>query len=162
MALFGTAQPLLTALTGAHAEACAALHGTVFAQGWSALEFESLMAAPVTLGDAALDPRSGVLAGFALSRGAAGEAEIITIAVAADWRRRGLGTRLLDRHLRHLALAGCAAVFLEVGAGNEAARRLYAAAGFVEVGRRKAYYAPKPGLAREDALVLRRALQEPG
>ena len=53
--------------------------------------------------------------------------------------------------------AGAAILFLEVAEDNAAARVLYARAGFVEIGRRKAYYASPDG-RRIDALVLHRDL----
>ena len=52
---------------------------------------------------------------------------------------------------------GAATMFLEVSTRNEAARTLYARAGFTEVGRRARYYADG-----SDALVLRAALNSPG
>jgi ribosomal-protein-alanine N-acetyltransferase len=48
---------------------------------------------------------------------------------------------------------GARALFLEVADDNTAARRLYAARGFVQVGRRANYYRRAAGLV--DALVLR-------
>ena len=75
-----------------------------------------------------------------MSRRAADEAEILSVAVARAWRGRGLARRLLDLHLRRLAGFGLRAVFLEVDEDNEPARRLYARAGFREVGRRPGYY----------------------
>lgn len=92
-----------------------------------------------------------------LSRGAAGEAEVLTLAVDPGHRRRGIGRRLLDRHLATLAAAGVGALFLEVEDGNAAARALYAAAGFTEVGRRESYYRAADG-TRPAALILRRRL----
>lgn len=157
MALFAPARPpAYVALAPAHAEACATLHAASFAHGWSAVDFERLIAARSSFGDAAF--AGTMLAGFILSRGAAGEAEVLTIAVATAWRRRGIGRGLLDRHRGRLVAAGCTTLFLEVGEDNTAAKRLYARTGFVEVGRRAAYYAPRPGQAPAAALVLRRAL----
>ena len=75
----------------------------------------------------------------------------------ASWRGRGLARRLLDLHLRRLAGLGLRAVFLEVDEDNAPARRLYARAGFREVGRRPGYYAQGRRQAAA-ALVLRRDL----
>jgi len=58
---------------------------------------------------------------------------------------RGLAHRLLDLHLRRLAGFGLRTVFLEVDEDNAPARRLYAGAGFGEVGRRPGYYAGNGG-----------------
>jgi ribosomal-protein-alanine N-acetyltransferase len=63
---------------------------------------------------------------------------------------------MLDLHLRRLAGVGLRAVFLEVDEDNAPARRLYARAGFREVGRRPGYY--PQGRAAKAALVLRRDL----
>jgi ribosomal-protein-alanine N-acetyltransferase len=52
------------------------------------------------------------------------------------------------------AARGAAAMFLEVSDRNAAARALYAASGFAEVGRRRRYYADGA-----NALVLSRALR---
>ena len=68
--------------------------------------------------------------GFAVSRMAADEAEILSIAVAAGHRGRGLSRDLLLTHLGHLAGRGVRTVFLEVEENNQPARRLYERAGF--------------------------------
>jgi len=93
------------------------------------------------------------LAGFILSRIAADEAEILSVAVAASRRGKGLARQLLDLNLRRLAGLGARTVFLEVDEGNEPARRLYRRAGFREVGRREGYFP-----AGKAALILRRDL----
>ncbi len=159
MSWFGraAAPPDLGRLVPAQAEACERLHAACFPRGWSALEFESLIAAPTSFGEAAVDRRTAALAGFVLSRGAAGEAEVLTIAVDPGQRRRGIGRHLLDRHLRTLAEARVGTLFLEVEEANAAARALYVAAGFTEVGRREAYYRAPDG-SRAAALILRRTL----
>ncbi len=91
--------------------------------------------------------------GFLLVRLAGGEGEIISLGVAPDCRRGGVGRRLLVEALE-LAKAAGAPLFLEVASDNEAALGLYGAAGFTEVGRRANYY--ERGGGRVDALVLRR------
>jgi ribosomal-protein-alanine N-acetyltransferase len=85
------------------------------------------------------------------------EAEILSIAVVAARRRRGLARRMLDLHMRRLAGLGVRAVLLEVDEDNAPARRLYARAGFREVGQREGYYR-RPGQSPARALVLRREL----
>ena len=97
------------------------------------------------------------LVGFILSRIVEDEAEILSVAVAAARRGRGLARLLLNLHLGRLAAFGVRAVFLEVDEDNAAARWLYARAGFQEVGRRAGYYPREDGQASV-ALVLRRDL----
>jgi len=92
-----------------------------------------------------------------MSRIAAGEAEILSVAVASAQRGKGLARQLLTLHLRRLAGLGARVVFLEVDEANTSARRLYRRAGFQEVGRREGYYAGRDG-NQSTALVLRRDL----
>ena len=62
--------------------------------------------------------------GFAVSRMAADEAEILSIAIDAERRGRGLSRNLLLTHLGHLAGRGVRSIFLEVEENNQPARRL--------------------------------------
>jgi len=78
------------------------------------------------------------------------EAHITTFGVHPDWRRRGVGRRLLLR-MADLALElGAARMTLEVRVGNEAAQALYRAFGFRVAGRRPRYYTDDG----EDAYVM--------
>jgi ribosomal-protein-alanine N-acetyltransferase len=132
---------------------CARLHAASFAHPWSAAEFESLLAAANAIADGALTGRSRLI-GFALSRHAAGEAEVLSIAVAKPERGKGIGRVLMNTHLARLAAAGVTSVFLEVEPGNASAIALYEGLGFETVGERRAYYR-KPGAAAAPALTLR-------
>ena len=90
-------------------------------------------------------------------RDTADEAEILSIAVAASHRGRGLSRNLLLTHLGHLAGRGVRTVFLEVEENNQPARRLYQGAGFAIAGRRERYY-PEASGEQLNALVMRRDL----
>jgi len=153
--LFGRAEPSLSEARPQDAGPIAALHGLSFRRGWSETEVEQLLVDRQVLAHQAIS--GGELAGFILSRMAAGEAEILSVAVAESWRGRGLGRRLVDLHLRRLAGLGVRAVFLEVEEGNLAALQLYDRAGFRAVGQRPGYY-PQPQGAAAAARVLRRDL----
>ena len=83
--------------------------------------------------------------GFALSRIAEDEAEVLSIAVAAERRGSGGGGVLLARHLGRLQGMGVRRVVLEVDEDNASAIALYRRFGFVQVGKRKAYYVTKDG-----------------
>jgi ribosomal-protein-alanine N-acetyltransferase len=151
--LFARGEPTLGVAHPRDAAALAALHAASFNRGWSEQEFEQLLTDRNVIAERASRGRSHL--GFIVSRRAADEAEILSVAVASSYRGRGLARRLLDLHLRRLAGLGLLAVFLEVDEDNTPARRLYARAGFREVGRRPGYYAQ--GRARPGAaLVLRR------
>jgi ribosomal-protein-alanine N-acetyltransferase len=137
------------------AAAIAALHGQSFHRGWSEQEIERLLIDRAVVAERAM--RRDRLDGFIVSRMAAGEAEILSVAVARRRRSRGLGAQLLDLHLRRLAGLGIRAVFLEVDESNAPACRLYHRAGFHQVARREGYYRG-PGGGTTAALVLRRDL----
>lgn len=148
---FARAEPALSAASPRDAISLCALHAASFSRGWSETEFEQLLTDRSVVADRAASGRRNV--GFIVSRRAADEAEILSVAVARPWQGRGLARRLLDLHLRRLAGLRLRAVFLEVDEDNEPARRLYARAGFREVGRRPGYYS-----GGKSALVLRRDL----
>ena len=151
--LFGRSQPVLSAADARDARALAGLHAASFHRGWSDGEFEALLIDRNVVAHRAMVGRR--LAGFIVSRIAADEAEILSIAVAASRRGKGLARQLLDLNLRRLAGLGARTVFLEVDEANEPARRLYRRAGFREVGRREGYYSAGKG---STALILRRDL----
>ena len=136
--------------------ACLAqLHGASFHRGWGEGEFEGMLAERNTLVHRLRQGRK--IIGFAVSRLAADEAEILSIAVAADQRGRGLSRDLLMTHLGHLAGRGVRTIFLEVEENNQPARRLYERAGFAVVGRRERYYREANG-EQLNALLMRRDL----
>jgi len=149
--------PVVRPLRSDKADDCARLHAAGFAHPWSAEEVAQLIADSATLAAAALDPVNGALRGFALARLAADEAEILTIAVEAAWRGRGVGRALLAETLRRAANAGARAMFLEVDEDNAAAIALYRRLGFMKVGERPGYYRRKDG-SRALAVVMRRSL----
>jgi ribosomal-protein-alanine N-acetyltransferase len=133
----------------------AQLHGASFHRGWGESEFESMLTERNTLVHRLRIGRKTV--GFAVSRIAADEAEILSIAVAASHRGRGMSANLLLTHLGHLAGHGVRTVFLEVEENNQPARRLYQRAGFAVAGRRERYYR-QPSGEQLNALLMRRDL----
>jgi ribosomal-protein-alanine N-acetyltransferase len=153
--LFAGGPPVLDEARPRDAAAFSALHARSFRRGWSEDEMERLLLDPQVIAHRAM--RGGELAGFILSRRAADEAEILSVAVAARQQVAGIGRALLNLHLRRLAGLGIRTVFLEVDETNAPALRLYARAGFTEAGRRPAYYAGAEGKSSA-ALVLRRDL----
>ena len=83
------------------------------------------------------------------------EGYIANVAVSPDWRRQGIGDALIAELLRRAVSRELAFVTLEVRAGNEAAKALYAKHGFVPVGTRKKYYASPT----EDAVLMTKFLK---
>ena len=80
------------------------------------------------------------------------EGYISNVAVAPDFRRQGVADALIAALMTRAEELALAFVTLEVRAGNEPAKSLYAKHGFVPVGRRKNYY----DLPKEDAILMTR------
>ena len=137
------------------ATALAELHGASFHRGWGEGEFESMLTERNTLVHRLRMGRKTI--GFAVSRMAADEAEILSIAVAPSHRGRGLSRDLLLTHLGHLAGRGVRTIFLEVEENNQPARALYERTGFSVVGRRERYYR-QASREQLNALLMRRDL----
>jgi [ribosomal protein S18]-alanine N-acetyltransferase len=143
------------ALRPDHAADCARIHAASFPFAWNQDDFERLLAADNIIADGAFASREGSLAGFALSRQAADEAEILSIAIDPVLRGHGFGQVLLRAHLAQAEARGTHAVFLEVEQGNAVAIALYRRTGFAEVGARPGYYRKAEG--RAGAVIMRRS-----
>ncbi len=145
----------------------AAIHRASFDEAWSADMIRRVLETAGAFGLAARDfpaPDRGSeapVAAFALGRIAADECELLSLGVAPDRRRRGLGAALLDAAMIRAAAAGARRFFLEVGEFNTPARRLYESRGLTVAGRCRNYYALAEG-GTMDALTMRRALSAPG
>ncbi|QRG09535.1 ribosomal protein S18-alanine N-acetyltransferase [Xanthobacter dioxanivorans] len=129
----------------------AAIHARAFARGWGVDEFERLLAERAVRAHVACGGGRRAPVGFILSHVVPPEAEVLTVAVVTDRRRRGIGRLLLSHHLARLASEGVTTSFLEVEEANVAALALYRTLGYRETGRRRGYYA-----GGADALMLRR------
>ena len=148
--------PKLTSLLWAGPERAAdiaAIHGVLFDPPWDEASVARSLDAPGATSLVAAHGIPRVTAGFVIGQVAADEAEIISIGVAADFQRNGIGGKLIEALERAVKKAGAKTLHLEVAADNAAAMALYARAGFKEAGRRKGYY-ERAGAASVDALRL--------
>jgi [ribosomal protein S18]-alanine N-acetyltransferase len=89
--------------------------------------------------------------GFFAGWTVADEMHINNIASHPDYRRIGVGRRLIEHAIQEGGLRGVSFVLLEVRASNEAAQSLYKKLGFSYVSRRRDYYRSPT----EDAFVMR-------
>ncbi len=78
------------------------------------------------------------------------EAHIATFATHPQFRRQGLGEKLLMYALKSARMEGACRSFLEVRAGNVVAQQMYRKHGFVVDGRRPRYYKDN----NEDAILM--------
>ncbi len=81
-------------------------------------------------------------------------AEVALIAVKRQFRRLGIGQKLMLRAIDHAKDAGCEAMLLEVRSSNLPAQGLYKKLGFAPLAIRKNYYSDG-----EDAIVMSLALK---
>jgi [ribosomal protein S18]-alanine N-acetyltransferase len=126
-----------------------------FSDPWSETSFREALSSPWTFGLVAHTGKG--IAGYLIGREVAGTGEVLNLAVAPSWRRRGVARTLLRASLSHWRKRRVEEVFLEVRESNQSAQALYLSSGFRPVGQRTAYYRnPK-----EDALVLWLALEQP-
>lgn len=78
------------------------------------------------------------------------EGHINNVAVSPEYRRMHIGSALIANMLKLTIDAGITSHTLEVRAGNEPAKKLYANYGFKEAGVRKGYYEDNG----EDAIIM--------
>lgn len=114
---------------------------------WNAEQFLQELNSPVATVD--LLWADGQLAGYICFWLIAGEMQILNVATAPEWRRRGVAGRLLEHAIVRCHAVGLESAWLEVRAGNRAAIFLYHQHGFVADVTRKGYY--RDG---EDALLM--------
>ncbi len=96
------------------------------------------------------------LVGFSISWIVADELQILQVAVDPDFRRNGIGRRLLRDVIEIAKMEGAPNLYLEVRASNKAAIALYHSCQFTEVGLRKKYYKSPT----EDAVIFVLKLEE--
>ena len=125
------------------------LHTECFDEAWSAASFAGLLANTgcFALADTAAQA-------FILIQVVEDQSEVLSLGVTPAARRRGIASYLLLAALAQAAQQGSLTMFLEVDSRNYPAIALYKKIGFLEMGRRKAYYTTPEG-GRSDALTLR-------
>lgn len=150
-----TAVPVwLEPLSLAQLDAVLAIEQQAHAHPWSRRHFTDALASGYRIdllrgGDSVL--------GYFVAMAGVDEAHLLNLTVAPAFQRQGWAQVLLDALALWARGLGLQWLWLEVRVGNARARQVYAAHGFQQVGVRKGYY-PLAGGAREDAIVMSRAL----
>ncbi len=117
---------------------------------WSRSMFAGELAKPSSISLGAFDPETDALVGYLIISRYVDAWHVMNVAVAADWRRRGIATTLLERLFEVTADDERRGYTLEVRVSNTGAIRLYESLGFHGRGVRRAYYTDN----REDALIM--------
>ena len=126
------------------------IHAESFFKGWPATDMEEHIHKDLCFG------RGRPLEGFIILRHTADQAEILTLAVAPQFRRQGLAREILDIAETELLELGVDTLFLEVAEDNKPAIEFYKNRNFSPIGKRPAYY--RRAMGRVAALTFRKGL----
>jgi [ribosomal protein S18]-alanine N-acetyltransferase len=117
---------------------------------WSRSMFAGELAKPSSISLGAFAGDTGELLGYLIISRYVDAWHVMNIAVAPEWRRRGVATLLLERLFEVTAGDGHRGYTLEVRVSNTSAIRLYERLGFKSRGVRRGYYTDN----REDAVIM--------
>ena len=133
-----------------HIDQIVEMENLYFSDPWSANAFHSEMNNPLALWLVAVE--GDRVLGYVGSQTVLGQADMMNLAVAPEYRQKGIAQALVNELISRLRQNQVTCLTLEVRASNAPAIRLYDKLGFVPVGCRPNYYHnPK-----EDALILRK------
>lgn len=142
----------ITPMRVADLDEVAALEAVCYADPWSRDQFQRELETSCAFSD--LCRIDGDLAGYHCYWLIAGEMQILNLAIAPEFQRRGLARRLLNHAFARCRPLALQRAYLEVRTSNAAAITLYRSCGFSEVGLRRGYYADG-----EDALLMMKRFQ---
>ncbi|MFO0389675.1 MAG: ribosomal protein S18-alanine N-acetyltransferase [Alphaproteobacteria bacterium] len=132
------------------AELLSDVHTQCFPHYWDKDAFNDFFSVAGTM---ALLAEADKVVGMLVYRISHEQADIITIAVLPEFRRKGIARLLMDKALQALQGQGVETLFLDVEYGNQPAISLYEALGFSHQRRRRQYYRQTDGTCT-DALVM--------
>jgi len=143
-----------------HGSVLSALQGAIFPgeTAWQAPSFETLLANPTCFGFFAIPQKNREAPfGFLLMQTVLDEAEILSFGILPKFRKKGVGSALLQHGLYFLQKQNITEVFLEVAEDNLAALKTYQALNFKQYGKRQNYYNRQKGVTCS-ALLLKKLL----
>jgi ribosomal-protein-alanine acetyltransferase len=129
-------------------------HEMFGAEAWTERGYRDEIADTANRHYVAVEGADGELLGWAGVLVIDTTAQVLTVGVVPSARRQGLARRMLVELNDEAVRRGAREILLEVRVDNEDAQSLYRAEGFVEIARRRGYYAN----GTVDAVVMRRAL----
>jgi ribosomal-protein-alanine N-acetyltransferase len=155
-AVLKASTPRLVPMTKADLSAVMAIENDIYDFPWTRGNFEDSLHAGYS---AWLYFVGTEVIGYCVVMLAVDEAHLLNLSIGRDMQGQGYGRALLEAAAEAIGERGAKAMLLEVRPSNAVGRKLYASAGFSQIGLRKDYYPALRG--KEDALVLRRALLKP-
>jgi ribosomal-protein-alanine N-acetyltransferase len=128
-----------------------AIERRAFSQPWSRAFFEKELATPFARLTVAMEETQvrSQLVGYSCRWRVTDEVHLLNVAVHPGRRGGGIGRMLVEAVIGEARSTRARTMFLEVRAGNLAARRLYRRLGFRDLGVRRGYYGPG-----QDAIVM--------
>ena len=121
----------------AHLAAIAALEKEAFVHPWNEKSLE-LLCSDAAVGFVVMDgERAAAYVGMTF---AAGEGTITNIATSPDYRRQGLGAKVMEAAAEAARERALSEIWLEVRESNAPAIALYEKFGFVAMGKRPRFY----------------------
>ncbi len=136
-------------MTAATVPQVAKIEAACFSDPWSCQAFEDELENPFSKTWVACTSDQTVV-GFLNAYFVLDEGSLNNLAVTADFRRQGIGRRLLETALSYCRQNGVRTFTLELRKSNLTAKSLYEAMGFEAVGERKRFYQNPT----EDALLM--------
>ena len=141
-----------------------AIERQVYAMPWTegnfidsvAAGYEAFVLRRTPAGHDRRDPSAQML-GYFLAMKGVDEMHLLNLSVAPEQQGMGLARLMLDALCGLCREQACSQLWLEVRVGNQRAREVYQRYGFVEMGRRPAYYPVLEG-PREDAVLMNLAV----
>jgi ribosomal-protein-alanine N-acetyltransferase len=130
-------------------DAVVAAERRIYRFPWTQGNFADSLAAGY---DAWIMRERDAMIGYGVIMLAVDEAHLLNISILPEAQQTGRGRRLLDFLAGRARSQGAVRMLLEVRQSNVLARGFYDRCGFVEIGRRRGYYAAEQG--REDAIVM--------
>ncbi len=148
----------LAAFNQADIEEILAIERQAFRHPWQRIDFENQLNAEHACHYCArlISDAAGLLIAYIFMHLFGSQLHLLKIAVTANLRRRGIGSRLLEQCFLREMKRGAREVFLEVRPSNITAVQFYRNLDFEVIGKRHKYY----GDSKEDALVMIKKLQE--
>lgn len=139
-----------------HALAASAIEQSVFSEPWSLRAIKDIFLGCESISALACETDDGTLAAYGGIECVLDEGNIVNIATAPEFRRRGCAGAVMRGLLDTAAQKGCTRVTLEVREHNTPAKELYRSFGFAPVGVRRHFYR----FPDEDAIVMEKIIDE--